>query len=190
MVALMAGLIAISIAPAREAAAQPFATLGELRATGALRSNDRIYLTDATGRRVTGSVRELSDTSLLLAKGSDLRRVAGADITKIERRDSIENGLWLGLGAGVGAFAMACKADRDPEHCPYRFHSLGLPTVAVGMTLGALIDRSIRRTFLLAPAQKSVVDVVLRPVLSVDRNAILASFTFRESASYVAVLKR
>ena len=71
-----------------------------------------------------------------------------ADVNRIQRGDSLQNGLWLGLGAGVAAAWIAphlfCDLP-DDECAAIVFAAIGLPSIAAGTVAGALVDAAIRR---------------------------------------------
>jgi hypothetical protein len=153
----------------------PFA---ELRASGVLRPGDKVDVTVRGGQRTTGRLLNLSEAALILTVGRDTRDFSSMNVGKIERRDSIENGIWIGLAIGVGATAVACKIDPDPEHCPYIVGYFGLPAIAASTILGAIVDASIRRTLYLAPIGDKASHFRLFPVLSNARRGVMVSLEF------------
>ena len=124
-------------------------SLEALRDSGVLRPGDSVYVTDDHGQRTKGTLRDLVAASLKVTVGGETRDFSETNITKVERRDSIENGIWIGLATGVGITVVACKVDPDPEHCPYLVAYVGLPAIAAGTILGGVIDLLLRRTLYL-----------------------------------------
>lgn len=153
-------------------------SLNQLRSSGLLKPGDAVYVTDGNGRRTKGKIRDLSSTSLTLTEGRDTRNLDETDVRKIERRDSLENGIWIGLGIGVGMTAVICKTDPDPEHCPYTVAYVGLPAIAAGTILGAIVDAFIHKTLYLAPPGSGSSRLRLSPNLSNKRTGVSMSVAF------------
>ena len=173
------GFLMLLVLLPQEARPQEVTSLfADLGASGVLKPGDTVYVTDARGERSKGRVTDLSTTSLTLTVGSDTRDLSGMNITKIERRDSLENGIWIGLGIGVGMTTVACKVDPDPEHCPYIVGYFGLPAMAAGTILGAIVDASVRRTLYLAPGGITSSRVTFSPILSNAHKGLLLSVAF------------
>ena len=135
-------------------------------------------MTDTHGQRTKGTLRDLVSSSLIVTVGGETRDFSETNITKVERRDSIENGIWIGLAAGVGTTVVACKVDPDPEHCPYLVAHVGLPAIGAGIILGGFIDLLFRRTLYLAPDSNVSSRLKLSPVVSRTRTGVLMSVTF------------
>src|SRR5262245_50265126 len=81
----------------------PAGSFEQLIAEGAIQPRQTVHVTDAWGYRVKGKLVELRPGSLVLMQGSETIQIAEADVSRIQRRDSIQEGLWLGLGAGIAA---------------------------------------------------------------------------------------
>ena len=137
-----------------------------------------MYVTDARGERSKGRVTDLSATSLTVMREKDTRDFSGTNITKIEQRDSVENGIWVGLGIGVGLTTIVCKVDPDPEHCPYIVGHFGLPAMAGSTILGAVVDAWVRRTLYLAPSGIRSSRVRVSSSVSDAEKSVLLSITF------------
>ena len=108
-----------------------------------------MYVTDASGERIKGRLGELRPGSLVLMQGSRKIQMTEADVNRIQRGDSLQNGLWLGLGAGVAAAWIAphlfCDLP-DDECAAIVFAAIGLPSIAAGGVTGALVDAAIKKT--------------------------------------------
>ena len=87
---------------ARAAAEGVANSLEDLRRAGRLQVGDGVYLTDVTGCQFKADIRELTPDSLTLADGRDTRLFREGEILKIERQDSV----WNGVGAGLGVAAL------------------------------------------------------------------------------------
>lgn len=170
--------LAILLLPRDARPQEAASSLEDLRDSGMLKPGDTVYVTDVRGQRTKGRLRDLSKASLIMAVGEDTRDFGFLSITKIERRDSIENGLWIGLAAGVGTTIVACKVDPDPEHCVYIWQYFGLPAMAAGTLLGAIVDASMRRTLYMAPEGNTSSRLKLSPILSSTHKGVLMSVAF------------
>ena len=145
----------------------PAASFEQLLAGGGLQPRQDVYVTDSWGHRTRGRVGELRPGTLVLTQGSRQTPIAEANVTRIQRADSIQDGLWVGLGAGIAAAWMAphgfCDLP-DDECAGIVFAAIGLPSIATGTVAGALIDAAVKKTvfqsvrtgssarFLVAPA--------------------------------------
>ena len=87
---------------ARAVAEGVAASLEDLRRAGRLQVGQGVYLTDVTGCQFKADIRELTPDSLTLADGRDTRLFREGEILKIERQDSV----WNGVGAGLGVAAL------------------------------------------------------------------------------------
>src|SRR5688572_25601292 len=96
-------LLALALVP-DDAHAQPPSQSFELRQT--VSPGDIVWVTDDTDKRTKGRVAAISDASLTLITGSRSQEVVFAPdrTARIERPDSVSNGILIGLagGAAVG----------------------------------------------------------------------------------------
>ena len=99
-------LLAIVWAPPVTKAQEP-GSLQELMHAGELRKGDGVYVTDAGGRRLKGTLTDLSSSLLTLTRGDTAWSVPAARVRRIQRQDSLLNVVLI--GAGVGA-ALTCMA--------------------------------------------------------------------------------
>ena len=159
----------------------PAASFEHLIAADAIQPDQTVYVTNAWGHRLEGRLGELRPGSLVLIQGTHKIRIAEADVTRIQRGDSVQNGLWLGLGAGIAAAwvspILLCDLP-DDECAAIVLPAIGLPSIAVGAVAGALVDRAVKRTvFQLTATQRSVC-IEMSPVLGRGRAGALATIRF------------
>lgn len=167
------------LSPALTAGAQaPDPSLPDLRSSGLVAPGDTVYVTDGRGQRTKGRLTELSATGLTLAARGGARDFRSVDIVRIERGDSLENGMLIGLFTGIGATVAFCKADTDPEACTYIVAYFGLPAMGGGAILGALIDASVRKTLYLAAGERSRSRVTFSPAWSRTHKGVLVGWAF------------
>src|SRR5262245_53427621 len=172
-------LLLMMSAPARSQT--PAASFEQLIAEGAIRPHQTLYVTDASGQRVKGRLGELRPGSLVLMQGSQRIPMTEADVSRIERGDSLQNGLWLGLGAGIAAAWIAphvfCDLP-DDECAAIVFAAIGLPSIAGGTVAGALIDAAIKKTVFQFAGTRGPVRMQVSPVLGGRRAGVRATIRF------------
>ena len=139
-----------------EAAAQEIASsLEELVRNRGLRAGDGVYVTDDSGQRIKGDVSDLTGTTLEVRTRNGNRSLRADAIRRIERRDSLENGILLGLAAGLAVCYVSChRESRDGEFCygtAHYFFPVFLPITAGSVVAGAMLDASVNRTVYAAP---------------------------------------
>jgi hypothetical protein len=158
----------------------PAASFEELIAAGALQPRQSVYVTDAWGQRVKGQLGELRPGTLVLTKGSERIPMTAATVSRIQRADSIQNGLWLGFGAGVAAAWIAphlfCGLP-DDECAAIVFAAIGLPSIAAGTVTGALVDGAIKKTVYQSRSPSSV-RIQVGPTLGGRTVGVLATIQF------------
>ena len=160
----MCAWFVISAFAATRVDAQEVATSFE-RLRSLLKPGDTIQVTDANGRKTTGKVLQLTASSLEIQIGK--QRVpkpglAERDVReiKLERHDSLLNGMLIGLavGAGPGIFFIAGRSGgSDPIQDASTAIGLVVVPGALGAGIGALIDALIfkRPTVYRATSPKS-----------------------------------
>ena len=123
------------------------ASLEELVRNRDLRIGDGVYVTDATGQRIKGDVSNLSGTTLEIRAGNRKRTLQADSIQRIERQDSLESGIWLGLGIAFAGLQVSCRLEARVvgDFCYGTAYSF-LPVMAGSAFLGAMIDASRHRT--------------------------------------------
>lgn len=162
MVVLVMTLILVVLSGRAAAQDATAASLEELMRSGSLRPGLGIYVTDTGGRRWKGDVRDVSSTMLTVTddRGGAWSWSEG-EIDRIEQQDSLENGAWIGLAAGVGVAYAACKMTR--ADCLYVSLYVGYPAVAFGTFAGVMVDAVGHRTLYRATGS---VHLRLTPTLS------------------------
>jgi hypothetical protein len=175
-------LLAWSALPPAASAQQPASSLTDVQQW--VRIGDRVTVTDAGGRRLTGSVAGLKWDTITLAAGSGVRDFAQADVLTITRReaDSLQNGALIGLGIGGGLFLVAVVSSGG---CAYESDCGAMILIgtafyaAVGAGIGVGIDALIpgRETVIFRrPAGRATVG--FSPHLAPRRQAVVFSVTF------------
>ena len=88
----LAGVLTLSmlVAVAQDVAV----SLGELLHAGSLQPGQGIYVTDAAGRRLKGTLSDVSSAGLVVTHGGQAWTVAVADVRRIERQDPLANGCY------------------------------------------------------------------------------------------------
>jgi hypothetical protein len=159
----------------------PASSFEQLIAEDGIKPNETVYVTDLWGRRVKGRLGELRPGSLVLMQGSRRIQMTEADVTWIQRGDSLQNGLWLGLGAGVATAWIAphlfCDLP-DDECAAIVFAAIGLPSIAAGTVAGALVDAAIKKTIFQFAGKRGSAQIQVSPVLGGRRAGVLATIQF------------
>jgi hypothetical protein len=110
--------VAMVVFPAQAAAQTVARSFAELQVR--VKIGDTVYVIDGSGRETKGRIDLLSAASLQLALNGNRRGFLERDVTRVERRghrDSIRNGLLIGLGTGaVLGFLAGRGVDEGP--CP------------------------------------------------------------------------
>lgn len=161
-------LLVAVVGAASPISAQETGSLEELSRSGALQEGDQIYVTVGDGRRLKGTLMELSPTTLAITKGDAHLTVPAAEVRRIERGDSLANGVLI--GAGIGA-ALTCLAHPGcgsapvavTTHVIFDHGAVGL--LLLGAGVGALVDARWHRTLYDVPfgtAQLSIDPIVSR----------------------------
>ena len=73
-------------------------SLDELLHVHGLQIGDGVYLTDVTGCRIKADISDVSPDSVTLATRRGTRLFREGEILKIERQDSVWNGIGIGIG--------------------------------------------------------------------------------------------
>ena len=159
----------------------PAASFEQLIAEGAVQPHETVYVTDVYGHRVKGKLGELRPGGLVLMQGVGRIQMNEAEVVRIQRRDSLQNGLWLGLGAGVAAAWIAPHVfcDLPDEECAaIVFAAIGLPSIAAGTITGALVDAAIKKTVFQLAGTRGSARIQVSPVLGGRRAGVLATIRF------------
>ena len=157
-----------------------------------LKPGDVIRVTDASGRKSSGRLGQLSTSSLeLLASSSVGNNRAGsarqrvfseADVESIEvkRQDSVLNGTLIGLGTGVAVGFISGTAACGNYSCEAGPVAAGYAALmgGIGATVGLLADRAVSRRTLVYRSGKSSTDIRVSPVLSKGATGARVSIRF------------
>lgn len=114
-----------------------------------LRRGQTLVVTDNSGEETKGRLQEVSASALVLSVPNDAtgRHTFAADrVMRIRRTDSVWNGALIGLAVGLGTGIVLVRGNctaPDPECEAIVWAALGLPSIAVGTGVGALIDRAV-----------------------------------------------
>ena len=159
----------------------PAGSFEQLIADRTIKPHQTVHVTDVWGHRVKGRLFELRPGSVVLMQGSQTIEINEADVSRIQRRDSVQNGLWLGFGAGVaaawGAPHFFCDLP-DDECAAIVFAAIGLPLIAGGTVAGALIDATMKKTVFQFGGRRDTIRMQLSPVLGGRRAGALATIRF------------
>ena len=159
----------------------PAASFDGLIAEGGLRLGETVLVTDVWGHRVEGRLAELRPGTLVLTQGTLMLEMAEANVVRVQRRDSIQNGLWLGLGAGIAAAWITpnvfCDLP-DDECAAIVFSAIGLPSIAGGALAGALVDAVIKKTVFQSRGGPGSARIQVTPMLGAGRAGALATIRF------------
>jgi hypothetical protein len=159
----------------------PAASFEQLIADEAIHPDQTLYVTAAWGQRVEGRLGELRPGSLVLVDGSRKIQMTEADVNRIQRGDSLQNGLWLGLGAGIAAAWIAPRlvCDLPDDECAaIVFLAIGLPSIAAGPVVGALVDAAVKKTVFQLGGARGSAQIRVSPVLGGRRAGALATIRF------------
>ena len=174
--------------PAPCAAQKPVTSFDQLNTR--LKPGDTVWVTDAQGREINGTIETLGPDALTL-KGDGTDAFAARDVARVQRRerDSLVNGTLIGLGVGVG-FAVAAYSKstaQERENCRTEYLLCGFVMVAyagLGAGIGAGIDALIPGKNAVvtyraaAPAGGTAARVSLAPVVTRRAKGVAVSFAF------------
>lgn len=163
----------------------PVASFGELPRVVSI--DQAVLVTDASQRTVKGRVVAMSDSSLVIQGEPTLANPMGqwtyqaGDVRRIRKPDSVLNGMFLGLAAGIGgmvAFTWGiCGQPGDDPECAAVTNAIGLVSfVPGGMIAGALIDKFHMRTLFRAPAGS--ISVAVTPIVGKNARGVVMRFSF------------
>ena len=166
-------LVTVTVAAlAAPAAAQTAGLAAGPSLTADLAAGDGVYVTDLSGRRRKGTVRETSRAGLSFTDGSRSWTLTSTEVRKIELQDPLLNGAGYGMATVAGIVVAGCAAiGSRPGECAFAL-VYSLPGIAIGGAIGALVDALQHETVYDRAPQVTVV-----PVVSGDR--IGAEFALR-----------
>jgi hypothetical protein len=127
---------------AQAASQAPAASLADVAARVPI--GDVVYVTDGRGATAKGRLAAVTADAVQMYVGPDLRRVAAADIGRIQWQKSDSSLTGILIGAGIGAIPGIYWLIADPNECaglcPEDYLS-----IAAGAVIGGLIDRAIKK---------------------------------------------
>lgn len=154
-----------------------------------LKVGESVVVMSDTGQRTHGTVAAVSGRTLTLKVRSAKDNPQGTwtfaedTVARITRRDSLENGVLIGLGAGVAATWGVVRgrcgpAGFDPE-CGASVARIGLAIVPAGAVAGALLDKAIGNApVYLSPSRSTRSPVALSPWLGRTSAGVVLSVRF------------
>ena len=138
--------LSMMMAPGVAVAQDKAVSLDELLRAGSLQPGEGVYVTDAAGRRLKGTLSDVSSAGLVVTHSGQARTVAVADVRRIERQDPLANGIGHGMATVAGSISAVCFAGGSrPGECAYVL-LYALPVVALGGAVGAVVDALRHRT--------------------------------------------
>jgi hypothetical protein len=166
-------LLILSAAPSAARAQTAASSFEELRPM--LKNGQTIVVTDTTGQRITGKVRDVSTSppSLVLAVPAP-RTFRAESIAEIRTTDRVINGALIGAGVGTGLALWDYLIDpSEPGNGAIFAVAIGL-----GTAIGAGIDRLIdgRRILYRAGGQKG--SLTIAPSAARDRQGVHVTVRF------------
>ena len=145
----------------------------------------KVKVTDVSGTETTGTIEEVSNTSLALLVNGVRRDLQETQVRQIVRRRGswLGRGALIGLGAGVGtglgfvAHTGGCSQDAE---CAGTMFAGVLLSGVVGTAAGAAIGLSIRKseTIFLAPILPESARLTVSPYASNARQGVAVSISF------------
>src|SRR5262245_17822281 len=117
----------------------------------ALWRGDRVTVTVTRGRRISGEIAQVTDTTLVLERpewhwNGHLAQENSIDLASVQtivRRDRIDDGAWRGAGIGllatIAVTVIFCQSHHGAD-CELIAVPLFLPSVAGGFAIGAIAD--------------------------------------------------
>ena len=147
--ALVGSIVVAACAPC--AAQEPVSSVPQL--AGELKPGDTVWVTDAQGREMKGTIGALEPGAITL-RGRSGRTFSLSDVRQVSvrRRDSVANGGTIGMavgalaGLGVGIAGCATYPKDDPlrgEACLMAIGLSWMPGLAIGGLVGVGIDAMI-----------------------------------------------
>ena len=142
------GVLTLSmlVAPGVAVAQDKAVSLDELLHAGSLQPGEGVYVTDAAGRRLKGTISDVSSAGLVVTHGGQAWTVAAADVRRIDRQDPLANGIGYGMATVAGPISALCfSGGGHPGECAYVL-LYAFPVVALGGAVGGLVDALRHKT--------------------------------------------
>ena len=177
-------MLALFLTPAAATAQEPVTSFDRLNTR--LKAGDTVWVTDAQGREVTGKVRDLSATSLLLDAGGAPQDFQAARVGTIRMQpgDSVRNGVLWGALAGLVGGLVSCAASPDcagDEAAAGMATGLGIVGAAAGAGIGAAVDAAIKGPTLVvyrAPGGPASARLSVAPLNTPRAKGVAVAFAF------------
>jgi hypothetical protein len=145
VLAVVAVLVAIPAAAQNRMQPPPTATpQTPVALSGQVEAGDMIFVTDRNGLQTGGRLQRLSAEGLALLVDGQERMIPSSGVGRIEKRDSLWNGMLMGAVPGT-LIGMAGAGASCSPHCGREVALAGLVDGAIGAGIGALIDFGIHR---------------------------------------------
>ncbi len=118
---------------------------------GEIRGGDKVILVTSEGTTVTGRVQAVTATTVSLDTSRGIETIPISRIGRVVVKDSIRNGLWIGLGAGAsaglaGGLMLNAICSNESGACPSAVVVLAALGAAAGAGIGAGMDGLRHRT--------------------------------------------
>ena len=105
---------------------------------------DEVYVTDTKGATLKGRLAAVTDDTVQVYVGADLRRVAATSVRRIQwqQPDSPLTGVLIGAGIGAipGLYWLAVDPNECAGLCPEDY-----ALIAIGAAIGGWIDHAIKK---------------------------------------------
>jgi hypothetical protein len=147
-----------------------------------VRQEDRITIIEPNGQTTTGSIVQLTDSSLRIIAGGSPREFLEQNVLQIRARraDSLNDGAKYGgvVGGVLGVVAAVTWVLADSGGCVgCAVASLPIYT-ALGIGTGVAIDAMLTRESTIFSADRAASAFILRPELSASRAGFSLRFSF------------
>lgn len=159
----------------RAIATNPFSVVRDQVPVG-----DVVYVADAAGTTIKGKLAALTDDSVQVDIGADIRSVAAGQVRRIQwqQPDSPLTGVLIGAAVGAipGIYWLAVDPNECSGMCPEEY---GL--IAIGAVVGWVIDLTIKRKVTVYAAGVSGgpgKSITISPIVVRDRQGVRVAFRF------------
>lgn len=172
---MVIGILALTslMLPAAAAAQDVATSLDELLQSRQLRPGDGVYVTDAAGRRIKGTISDVSASMLQVTDGRDSWTLDEREVNQIELQDSVESGIGIGI-AVASTFAMCGIEGTDNGTCYGALYSFW-PALGAGAGLGWYLDATNHKTIL---RKSGAARLTVSPMVSTERVGAAASISW------------
>ena len=147
-----------------------------------VKPGDRVFVTDSTGREVTGKVEALSSTSLRLMTKDATRDLTESDVFKMRqwRHDSLKNGAIIGASAGLGLSLIGVAAYCGGNGCGGEAVAAIVLYTGMGAAIGVGLDALIpaKQIVFIGGTRTSLSRLKVKPILGNSRKGIGVSMSF------------